>query len=339
MWINNATVEQARLAIAAGAVGCTNNPAYAWKMIESDPENTVPVLDRLLAQSGDDSEVLVLLQKALADRIASEFLPIFERSRGKLGYVTVQGDPFRETRGAILRQARLNRAGAPNIMAKIPVIPEGLAAIEILAGEGVPLCCTEVMAVRQAADAAGAFALGAAGRERPAACVIAHIAGIYDEYLQSRAQKEGAAVEPDILWQAGVAVAKKVHALIHERGWAVGFLSGGARGLHHFTELVGSEGAVTINWAGCADALLRQDPPVICQFARPTPMFVLDELARRIPDFRRGYELGGIEPAEYESFGPVVLFRGMFEQAWQKALKFIGERRRAGSGCGRGDFP
>ena len=32
-WINNVTMEEALLAIDAGAVGCTQNPTYLWKMI------------------------------------------------------------------------------------------------------------------------------------------------------------------------------------------------------------------------------------------------------------------------------------------------------------------
>ena len=32
-WINNPTREQADWAIEAGALGCTNNPSYTWKMI------------------------------------------------------------------------------------------------------------------------------------------------------------------------------------------------------------------------------------------------------------------------------------------------------------------
>ncbi len=33
-WINNPTPTEARTAIEAGAVGCTNNPSYSFKMLE-----------------------------------------------------------------------------------------------------------------------------------------------------------------------------------------------------------------------------------------------------------------------------------------------------------------
>ena len=38
--------------------------------------------------------------------------------------------------------------------------------------------------------------------------------------------------------------------------------SGGARGLQHYTEMVGCKCAITINWIGTADKLIEQDPPV-----------------------------------------------------------------------------
>ena len=43
----------------------------------------------------------------------------------------------------------------------------------------------------------------------------------------------------------------------------MGFISGGARGLHHFTEMVGADAVVTINWQGTADTLIQQDPVVV----------------------------------------------------------------------------
>jgi hypothetical protein len=79
VWVNNVTVQEARKAIEAGAGGCTQNPSFVWKMLESDPENTLPLLDGLLDAESDDNEVLILLQKALIERVAKEFYPLYER--------------------------------------------------------------------------------------------------------------------------------------------------------------------------------------------------------------------------------------------------------------------
>ena len=35
-WINNVTQEEAKRALAEGACGCTQNPAYVWKMMQRE---------------------------------------------------------------------------------------------------------------------------------------------------------------------------------------------------------------------------------------------------------------------------------------------------------------
>jgi transaldolase len=104
-------------------------------------------------------------------------------------------------------------------------------------------------------------------------------------------------------------------------------LGGGARGLHHFTEMVGSEMHITINWKGTADRLIEQDPPVVHRNDAPTPQYVIDELLEKLPDFRRAYEEDGLNREDFADFGPVVLFRSMFVKGWDFLLDTIRKRR------------
>lgn len=324
-WVNNATREQADLAIAHGAVGCTQNPAYTWKMISHEFEGEfvkAQLLD-ILEQESDDNEALVTLQRRLIAGVAQRFMPLFEASGGKKGYVSIQGDPFHEDTDTIVRHARANVAASPNLMAKVPVTEDGLRAIEILLGEGVPINATEVMAVRQALDVCGIYNRVAAGLEKPPLVYVSHITGIYDEYLGKTVKSQSISVCPDALWQAGMAIAKKAYHMMRAVCPTMGFIGGGARGLQHFTEMVGADAVVTINWVGTADKLIEQDPVVVQRFLAPVPESVIDELVEKIEDFRRGYFVNAIEPKEYEDFGPVVLFRQTFEDAWQNALDFL----------------
>ena len=329
-WINNVTRNEAYKAIDAGAVGCTQNPSYSWKMIDSPEEKVcvLEMLDNILRVEKDDNEALVRLQRELVARIAEIFMPMYLESNGKLGYVSIQGDPFKEDLDSIVRYAHFNReAGLNNIMAKIPATKEGLEALEILAAERVPINATEVMAVRQALDVCEVYEKAVKGMKDPAPIYFSHITGIYDEYLQNTVKKNCIDVSPDALWQAGMSIAKKVYRIVKERGYNVGFIGGGARGLHHFTEMVGADCCVTINWKGTADVLIEQDPPVVQRFLQPTPESVIDELLEKIEDYRRGYLINAIKPEEYEEFGPVVLFRTMFGKAWLNALDFVKKRR------------
>ena len=67
MWINNVTREQADLAIEAGAVGCTQNPAYVWKMLNDkvDRDYVIDIMDTIIKEEPDDNQVLIKLQRKL----------------------------------------------------------------------------------------------------------------------------------------------------------------------------------------------------------------------------------------------------------------------------------
>jgi len=334
LWINNVTVAEADLAIAAGATGSTQNPTYVDKMLRHPDahDDAYALLDGLLDAQPDDNALQEELQGALVARVAQRFWPLYASSHGRLGYVTVQADPFHEDFETIVAAAHAHCALAPNIMAKIPAVPAGFAAMRELLREGVPVLATEVMSVAQALVCAQLYEDAAAQLERPPVLYFAHIPGIFDEYLTGVVESDGVDIPSDYVWQAGVAVAKKIAALLRERGCDIGFCSGGARGLHHFTEMVGARCCVTINYAGCADELLRRDPPVVQHFLRPTPASVTDALSAALPDFRKAYEMDGLAPEEFEDFGPVRLFRGNFQKGWAHANELIAARRAEPAG-------
>lgn len=324
-WINNVTRDQAALAISTGAVGCTQNPAYTWKMMSNAQEKTYvyDLLRKIMEEEKDDNMALVALQRELIGNVAKVFKPLYDNSYGKAGFVSIQGDPFQERTESIIEFARFNRQAGENIMAKVPVVESGLKAIETLIKERVPINATECMAVRQVLDVCEIYDKTTKNMVNPAPMYFSVITGIFDEYLKKTVDREQIDVSPDALWQAGLAVAKKIYEMVKSKGYDCHFIGGGARGLHHFTEMVGADCAVTINWQGTADKLLEADYPVVSRFFCPTPAAVIDELTEKLPDFRKAYYVRDIEPEEYEGYGPVVLFRSQFESAWKNALAEI----------------
>src|SRR5690554_2386513 len=84
-WINNVTKDEARLALDAGASGCTQNPSYVWKMIQNADEN--PRINKLIKELkevySDANEVLIQLQRILIEEIAEIFMPLYEQSNGR----------------------------------------------------------------------------------------------------------------------------------------------------------------------------------------------------------------------------------------------------------------
>ena len=104
-------------------------------------------------------------------------------------------------------------------------------------------------------------------------------------------------------------------------------LGGGARGIHHFTELVGSNAHVTINWQPTATDLISTNPPIQYRMECPSPAFMVDELKEKCPAFRAAYDEEGLAVDEFAAFGPVNLFRLMFCDGWSKLVAAIGTRQ------------
>lgn len=329
-WINNPSRKQAEMALECGAVGCTLNPSYTSKMLADADEGPYVLsrIDQLVLEQESDTAVAEKLQTELVCGIAEKFLPIYEQSGGRHGFVSIQGDPFNEVAGAIVSYGKHNASQLPNITPKVPVVPEGLEAIGELLAAGISVNSTEIFALAQFIDIAELYQKATRGMKNKPTLFYSHIAGIFDEYLAGYVKQHQVDISPDMLWQAGCSVAKKMEALRIERGYPLRMISGGARGLQHFTEMVGAEAQVTINWPGASDELLRQNPPVVQHFLRPTPPSVVDELCAKLPAFRQAWLPDGLRPEEYEDYGPVQLFLSSFTSGWQQVLDVIAERRR-----------
>ena len=329
-WINNPTREHADLAIANGASGCTNNPSYTQKMVDHPKEgpDALRILDDVIRESDNEDEVAAIFQRRLVGPIAERFMPIYKQHSGERGFVSIQGDPMHEDDpDVVIREALENRKVAPNICCKIPTTKSGLAAMEYLVGQDIPMNATEIFGISQAIALCETYMKASQRTGKHPILYISHIAGIYDDHLRNVVEKEHIDISPDVLWQAGIAVFRKLYALKEERGYPGIFVAGGARGLHHFTEMVGGKVCCTINWEGTADELLKQDPPVVYRLFNPVPQKVLDELMEKLPDFKRGYLEDGLDNEEFEEFGPVRLFRSSFINSWSRVLELIRARR------------
>jgi transaldolase len=329
-WINNPTLMHADMAIQHGATGCTNNPSYTQKMLDHPSEGVYAqqVLSEAIRDYEDDNEAISEFQRRMVKPIAEKFLPIFNRSHGQQGYVSIQGDPIHEDDpDVVIKEALKNREVSPNICCKIPTTHSGLAAMEYLVGKDVPLNATEIFGIAQAVKLIETYQRAVKKTGKSPMLYISHIAGIYDDHLGNVVREQNIDISPDVLVQAGLAVARKLYSIMEERKYPGIFIAGGARKLYHFTEMVGGKVCCTINWDGTADQLLEQDPPVIYRFFNPVPQYVIDELNEKLVDFKRGYFEDGLEVGAFEDFGPVRLFRSMFISSWKKVLGMIQEKR------------
>jgi len=330
-WINNVTADEARMAIDAGATGCTQNPSYTWKIL-SNPEAgkaADKILDEIFRETDDNNEVECILQRKLVKGISDIFLDVWKATHGDHGYVSIQGDPIHEEDPeVIINEGRKNREMNPNVMIKIPATSAGLQAMEVLLAENTPVNATEVMGISQALDVCKMYRKISLKTGKTPKIYYSLITGIYDEYLYKSVEKQGIKIDPDILYLSGLIIAKKVYNITKSLYPEVGFIGGGVRGLHHFTEMVGADVCITMNWPGQAEELLKQDLPVVPRFFNPAPENYIDELLIKVPEFRQAYMTDGLNINDYEHFGPVEYFRNMFIGSWKNALEHIEKRRK-----------
>ena len=132
-----------------GLAGQTSNLAIFEKAIGGGNEYAPAI--RALRDSGLDA---MGLYEALAIediRGAADLLrPVYERTQGRDGYVSLEVSPFlaRDTAGTLTEARRLWTAvDRPNLMIKVPGTLEGMPAIETLLAEGINVNVTLLFAV------------------------------------------------------------------------------------------------------------------------------------------------------------------------------------------------
>jgi transaldolase len=297
--------------------------------VKSDKEYLHSVIDSAIRETRNDDEAADLVYQRTAKRVIERFRPLYEQSGGKCGFVTIQSDPrWDEDAKSVIRAMKSYRALGPNFMTKIPVTAPGIQAIEAAVEANVPICATEVFALSQAIAICESYEKAAKRTGKRPPFYVTHISGIFDEYLEKVAKREGIKVSPEALKQAGCAIARKQYRLLKKRGYQTKLLGGGARGIHHFTELVGGEIEITINWS-TAEELIGANTPVVSRIEAETPQPVIDELCEKFTAFRQAWFEDGLKVAEFEHYGPVQLFRNAFLNGYYVLLAEVVSRRHA----------
>lgn len=329
LWVNNPTVEEIDLALAQGAAGCTTNPSYGGGLLKRAPGEVAGIIADCIAREADDEAAAEQVQQRLVRRIAEAFLPLYEASGGRTGFVSLQGAPEADTDGEhILREAHEAHAILPNVTPKIPATLPGFHAFEQVVAAGYPTIVTEVFCLDQVVAACEIYLQVTAGMAVPPPFHMSPITGIFCDHLRKLAAAGGPAVDPTAIEWAGIAFARACRRLVEERGYPVTLLFGGARTMRDFTGLVGEPTAATINYSTVAE-ILAADPPVEHTIHDPVDPAILAELDR-FDDFRRAMRLGSLAPEEFEGFGPVQHFRDAFIAGWNGVLASIAAARAAG---------
>lgn len=337
-WNDSCALHELREAIENGAVGATSNPVIVGAAVEGDKATWLPVLDRLLRDHPDETEddIAWRLIGVLAREAAALLAPIHEATGGRKGYLCVQVSPkiYRSTARMIEHGADLAML-APNIAIKAPATGEGIAAMEELVARGINVNATVSFTVGQAVSTAErleramdrALSAGVA-RERLHPYVTIMI-GRLDDHMKRVAERDGVTIDPGFVHWAGIAVFKKARRIFVERGFRSTLLAAAYRHHLHWSELIG-EGVIQSIPYGWWKQLSASDITPQRTLDEPVREQVVDALYRRIPDFRRAYDEGGMKLEEFAGYGASVHTLRQFLGGYQQLVELVRGRMLGG---------
>jgi transaldolase len=294
-----------------GAVGATCNPVIVLSVLKkewSHWKDRIPEIIHAMP-SATDEQVAWAVVEEMSRNAAALLLSVFERDSGRNGRLSIQTNPrFYRSSQAILDQAEHFSALAPNMIVKIPVTAAGVEVIEEATYRGVTINATASFTLPQAIAVAEAVERGLQRREKEQkdisrmGPVSTLMVGRLDDWLRVVAEKEGIITDPWVFEWAGVAVMKKAYQIYQQRGYRLRLLSAAFRNHLHWSEFIGGDVVISppFEWQKKYNA---SDVTIENRMDRPVNPRIIEELLKKFMDFRRAYEEGGMDTAEFDDFG------------------------------------
>ena len=312
LWNDSSDPKELARSIDFGAVGATCNPVIALTTIKGNLGKWKGHLEEIAHShpTASHSEIGWLAVEALSLEAAQLLEPIFERTGGRDGRLSIQTDPrLHRSVAAIVEQAVHFSELVPNIIVKIPATSVGILAIEEATYRGVSINVTVSFTVSQAIAGAEAIERGLNRRSAgglPAkefGSVVTIMGGRLDDWLKHCASRDQVLFDPGFLEWAGVATMKRAYEIFVARGYRSRILSAAFRNHMQWSELVGGDLVVSPPF----DWQLRINEnaiPVENRIDVPIDPIIFDALYSRLSDFRRAYEVDGLSIHEFDDFGP-----------------------------------
>jgi transaldolase len=325
--------------------GVTTNPPLSLAAFKDDPARWEKVAQKVLADNPDvDTEGLFwLLYKEVVRQGSDMFLPLFEASGYKEGFLSGQVDPRSAFDGdAMLAQALEIHAVNPNVMVKVPGTAQGYEIIEELTSRGIATNNTLTFVLSQLLDCAKSVQRGVEKAKANGVdlskwrSVITHMEARYGDLggLREAGAEVGVEVSEGDVRLAELAIFKKAYRTVKERGYPSKMLScslrlgptvDGEQRIWHLEEKAGASVVVTcppsfidevINFPN-ADAIHFQAD----QIDVDPPADVMEKLLK-IPYFARAYDEDGYTREEYNTHPALVKTAEAFSKATNEMVAF-----------------
>lgn len=211
--------------------GCTTNPSLSYKAIQSDSLYWGEWVDQLIRSYPDldYKELSWLTYKEVVRRGAQIYMPIFEASKGRFGWISGQLDPrlFVETE-EMVRTAEELSALSPNVMIKVPASMQGIEVVKVLTSKAIAtnttVCFTlsQIMASANAAMQGMQIALESGVDLSRWRAVITMMIGRLTERkaLDIQAARRNIQLSRQDKHWFGLAVFKRAYRLLQDGGYA-----------------------------------------------------------------------------------------------------------------------
>jgi transaldolase len=325
--------------------GVTTNPALSLQAIHDDPAYWENVTKTIVAENpGIDKEALFWsLYRLVVKRGSDMYMPLFEKTEYKEGYLSGQVDPRSVfDKEAMLEQALDIATINPNVMIKIPGSGEGYEVIEELTARGISTNNTLSFVLPQLVDCAESVKKGLERAKKNGVdlskwrSVITHMEGRFGDLggLRDAAAEQGIELTEGEVRQAELAIFKKAYKYLEDNNLSSKMLScslkigptvNGQNRIWHLEEKTGANVVVTcppsfidtvMNFEGEKDIVFVKD-----RIHAETPKEVMDKLMR-IPYFEKGYAVDGYTRDEYNTHPALQRTAAQFSKATEEMVAF-----------------
>ncbi len=174
--------------------GLTSNPTIFEKAIGGSRDYD-DLLESLARQNKSTDEIYSALIADDLGQAADLFLPVYERTKGEDGYVSLEVNPTlaQDTAGTLSEAKRyFEMLGRRNVMIKIPATPEGIPAIEEAIAAGINVNITLIFSREVYAKVIEAYIKGLERRAAKNLPIgdIASVASFFVSRIDAKADKQ-----------------------------------------------------------------------------------------------------------------------------------------------------
>lgn len=327
--------------------GVTTNPSLSMAVFEIQKSYWENFVDTLIEKNpGIDQEGLFwMTYKEIVRRGAQMYLPAFEKSHYKYGYISAQVDPrYMEDREKMLAQADDLVKISPNVMIKVPGTRQGYEVIKILTSKGIATNNTLSFVLPQFIACAKAVKEGLEiAKENKVdltrwRSVITDMMARYGDLggLKEKGSEIGIELsEAEVRW-AELAIIKKAHKILKEREHPSKMLAcsmrvsppvdGKKAAVWHLEKIAGGNFVYTCPPKFIKALILDYDDLEFSnQIEEEPPKEILDKLLR-IPYFEQAYFEDGLTEDEFKDHPSVIATAKQFVNRTLDMISFVSAR-------------